>query len=465
MLLMKERPMASTHQLYNQGLKAYSQTMQQVVPERNTSLRFGSEPLIRKTAVKTGTVVSPIVTAASLPVFAQTQRIDRSYAQLKESIITRGRTYARNPIASRRGFVAENFIAESYNVDATIQKSSDRAYVPESNADASPDIVYDHGNKEASVKYYRDSEASAKAQTNPKYADQTRLVPKDQSEKAKEYLEQLAKKNEAKGRTNAAEIQRDTAKKIDSKIKGKGGVESTELTKKQADKLAEAFKTDEHGNTTVDHGKIDEVLRDTGLEQKVRRAKLVNELKGLGIAAAIGFGVAATITTVVELAQSGIAAANFDRIVSNGAIAGVESAALSIASYGVNKATTEILRSLKVDLLTNGGYTVNFAAAGILSIALFSTYTYLKLKLQGEDTSQALKTVGKQAMYSLSVLAVSVIAQGIYGGGAGIIVSSAIGLFYMAYQVGQTVHRRRVANRIKEFSIEQYKPMLLENFT
>lgn len=464
MLLLQNRATISSHQLYNEPQKMdfsnSTKTRDEVASIIEQKILDDSHFVVNSTGGRE--VLSTVVTAAGLPFFAQTQNIGIGFSQLKDSVIQRGTTYAKNTLASRRGYVAENFIAESYNLDAKIKKSDDYAYVPESNKDASPDIVYDYDSKEASLKFYKDSEQSAKAQTNPKYENQTRVIPEDQVDEAKEFLEKLAKKNEMKGRDEASQLQRQTAEKIDSKIKGRDGVESTGLTKKQSDELAEAFTVDENGNTIVDESKIDKVLKETGIETKVRRAKLMNELKGIGIAAAIGFGVGITITAVMELASSGIEAANFDRIMTNSFFAGVESGVLSIASYGINKLTSNVLNSsFGVNLLTDFGYTLNFAAAGLISIAVFSTYQFIKMKLAGVDTGKALSVVGRQAMFSLSVLAVSVIAQGIYGGAAGIIVSTSFGLIYMAYNVAETVHQRKMAERIREYTIEQYRPLLL----
>ncbi len=464
MLLLQNRTTISSHQLYNEPKRMdfsnSTKTRDEVTSIIEQKIIDDSHFVVNSTGGKE--VLSTVVAATSLPFFAQTQNIGVGYAQLKESIIQRGTTYAKNTLASRRGYVAENFIAESYNLDARIKKSNDMAYVPESTADASPDIVYDHGRKKASLKYYKDFVESAKAQTNPKYEDQTRIVPDDQVTDAKKYLNDQADWNEKVGRDSAAEIKRKTAEKIDSQIKSEDGIESTKLSKKQADKMAEAFTKDKDGNVIVDEKKIDEVLKETGIEAKARRAKLMNELKGVGVAAAIGFGIGVTITVIMELASSGIESANFDRIISNSVAAGAESGVLSVASYGINKLTTNTLQSaFGVDLLTKFGSALNLAVTGLISIAVFSTYQFIKMKMNGVDTSKALSVVGRQAMFSLSVLAVSVIAQGIYGGPAGIIVSTTIGLIYMAYNVTETVHQRKMAERIREYTIEQYRPLLL----
>ncbi len=453
MLMLQKKPIISTHQLYNECIRVCEQK-----PETKSKLP-GMAVMNRDGKYHTNgaEVIAPVTTASSLPFYRQTQNINLGFLLLKSEVIRRGTDYARNTLASRRGFVAENFVAETYNLDAIIKKINDKALVPESNKSASPDLLYNHGKNEASLKFYKDAVASAKAQTNKDYVNQKRIIPEDQVNDAIEHLDKLARKNEFKGRTDATQVQRKTAENIDSKIISDEGVESTPLTKKQADDLSNAFKVDKDGNIVIDEKKIDKVFEETGVTDKVHKAKLHNDLKGLGISAAIGFGVGIAITAIMELAASGISAANFDEIIFNSFAAGTESAVLSAATYGINKLTTNVLPSL----MSNVGYTLNFAVTGLISVVVFSTYQFVKMKINGEETGKALSVVGKQAGFSLSVLAVSVIAQGVCGGAAGIIVSTSIGLIYITYNIAKTAHQRRISEQIREYSIEQYKPLLL----
>ncbi|MBO4897678.1 MAG: hypothetical protein J5590_05215 [Clostridia bacterium] len=464
MLLLQDRPIISAHQLYNECNRARIQnnkTQKELtgIIEQSIISKIDEESYHTKEM----SVLSTVSTAASMPFYAQTQNINAAFRQVRNSVIQRGIAHARNTLAQRRGYIAENHHAETLNLDATIKKikNHEPAYTPGSTQKASPDIVY--GQKSAGVKYYKDAKSSGNAHTDPGYGDQIRIVPSDQEDDAKTNLLAEARKDELKGRYDAAKIKRQTAEKIDSVIRSEDGSKSTPLTKKQADKLSKAFSVDKEGNTVVDEKIIDEVYKEIGTEGKVNKAKFINELKGIGIAAAIGVGIGITITALVELASSGISAANIDKIITDSLTAGAESGILSVASYGINKLTTNVLQSaFKVNMLNNFGYTLNFAAAGLISIIVFSTYQFVKMKINGVETSIALKAVGRQAAFSLSVLAVSIIAQGVYGGVAGIIVSTTIGVIYIAYNVKTTLHNKRIAEKIREYTIEQYKPVLLE---
>ena len=59
---------------------------------------------------------------------------------------------------------------------------------------------------------------------------------------------------------------------------------------------------------------------------------------------------------------------------------------------------------------------------------------------------------------SLSVLAVSIVAQGVFGGTAGIIVATAAGIITVTYSITDAVHQRNFAERIRIYTIEQYTP-------
>lgn len=190
------------------------------------------------------------------------------------------------------------------------------------------------------------------------------------------------------------------------------------------------------------------------------RRVLINELKGAGISAAIGFGVAFTISAIVELARVGIASAEMGELIGHSMKAGMEGGIVSTATYGVGRLLSSMLQAHGVDLLTKTGALINFAAVGAVSIILVSAYQYVKMKVSGAETSVAFREVGKQALFSISVLAVSIIAQGIYGGYAGLIVSTSVGLIVLTVGVINSAHQRKLADRINEFAIEEYKPLL-----
>jgi len=65
---------------------------------------------------------------------------------------------------------------------------------------------------------------------------------------------------------------------------------------------------------------------------------------------------------------------------------------------------------------------------------------------------------GRQALFSLSLLAVSIAAQGIWGGPAGIIVSVSIGIIMISYTVCQSVHQRHFAEKVRLYMINKCMP-------
>lgn len=126
----------------------------------------------------TGGISSFASASAVMETQMQTSRISAAFNQLKNAVIARGKVYAGNSAASRGGYMAEDFVAESYNLDAVIKRVNvPKAITVKSTAKASPDVQA--GDQTASLKYNVDAKSSAKAQLNPAYENQKRIVPKD----------------------------------------------------------------------------------------------------------------------------------------------------------------------------------------------------------------------------------------------------------------------------------------------
>lgn len=426
-----------------------------------------------KTNNLTSVVTAPLAANAVGINSVQTYRIGQAFEQLRTSIISRGTQYTNNSEASRRGYIAENFTAESYNVDATIKRISDRAVVPDSHQKASPDIIYDHGKKQASLKFYMDAEASAKAQTNPEYGEQVRIVPADQLEDGKAKLGQLAKKNEAKGRTEAANIQKNTAKRMAATIKGSEGAESTALTKNQADEMSRSFTVDEKGNKKVNEARLDKAIEDTGLTKKVKNAKFTNELRGVGIAAAIGLGTGFALGFVVSLAQNGLNPESLKNAfvcgVKQGGISAVVAAGSAAISMTVGATVggtigTQIIANLGTNVAQKTAEKIyemcNTGVVGLLTITAFSVYEFTKLKINHYGTKECLIRVGKSAALSLSVLIVSMAASYYWPTVGGIVVSVVSGVIMTGYSIYSSVSEKETMREITFYSIELCRPTL-----
>lgn len=198
------------------------------------------------------------------------------------------------------------------------------------------------------------------------------------------------------------------------------------------------------------------------LEKTNTRRIIKNELQGLGIAAAIGLGVGFSIGFITTLAQSGIAPDSLKYAIMEGFKSGTESGIMSVISYSIGRvalqAISGVLENVGITLSENGLKMLNIGVIGSLTTIVFSAYQFLKLKLKGVTTEEALIQTGKQALFSLSLLAVSIAAQGIWGGSVGIIVSISIGIIMITYSVIDTVYQRFFSEKIRIYTIEKCCP-------
>ena len=399
-----------------------------------------------------------------------TNDVNQAFSDLVANLSRRGMQYANNTVASRGGYMAENFVADSYNLDATIKRSdAPRATVPEENGLSSPDIQY--GDEQASLKFYKDAKSSAMRQSDPGYGDQHRIVPSDQVDDAKAELAKKAQENRAKGRENAATQQEKTRDLIDDRIHGKDGTESTPMTKKQNDDLSKTIKKDENGNAYVDNEAMDKVMEDTGIKGKVKNAIRKNEIQGLASAVAIGAGIGFTIGFAVSLAQSGITPDSVKYAFVNGGKSGVASGVQSVVGYGIGRTIGQVATNAIEGVLSNAGLQITaniskmctMGTVGAITVAVFSTVQFVKLIYRGECLKSAAIQVGKQALFSLSLLAISIAAQGMWGGPAGIIVSIGTGIVIVSYTIADAVHQRTFAEECHIKTIEEYGRLALRH--
>ena len=198
------------------------------------------------------------------------------------------------------------------------------------------------------------------------------------------------------------------------------------------------------------------------LEKSNSKRVFKNELKGLGLAVAIGSAVGLTIGFITTLAQSGITPDTLKLATIEGLKSSAESGMLSAVGYGIGEVTSQaisgVLKNTGITIAENISKMVNMVVVGALTIVVFSTYQFIKLKLKGVATREALIQTGKQALFSLSLLAVSIAVQGIWGGAAVIIVSVSIGFIMITYSIVDAVHQRHFAEKIRIYTIGKCYP-------
>lgn len=227
---------------------------------------------------------------------------------------------------------------------------------------------------------------------------------------------------------------------------------------KHQEKHGGDFRNETHGSF-IDK---DKMLKTTNFKRVFR-----NELTGVGLAAAIGAGVGFTIGFTVSLAQSGISPESIKNAFASGGKAGMHSGIQSVFGYGIGrtvglvaqKALEGVLENIGIEITDNISKMCGMGAIGFITITIFCTYEFIKLRQTGISTKDALIKIGKQALFSLSLLALSIAAQGIWGGPAGLIVSVSSGIIFITVNIGQSIHNRKLADSIKVYTIEKAEPL------
>ena len=219
-----------------------------------------------------------------------TQTVKDEIDRLQQNLIKDGIERKNMDVAQMKGFTAETWHEGTFNINAALNDSSNRARKLAETGHASVDVQLDSGEK-YSLKYYRNAEESVKQQvTNVKqayakylsnaktngtkdiltfseycekygydeknledllqsvYRGQGRLIPSNQLEAAKAYLNRLIATESSKGNESRLVLYKnykDTLDSITSVITDENGNTSYELTKEQAEKLAQMSKDGE----------------------------------------------------------------------------------------------------------------------------------------------------------------------------------------------------------------------------
>ncbi len=215
------------------------------------------------------------------------------------------------------------------------------------------------------------------------------------------------------------------------------------------------------------------------LHKTNRNRIIVKELTGLGIATAIGLGTGFAIGFVVSLAQNGLNPESLKYAFISGAKQGVSTSAMALASTVIGRTIGEfsskaisnvIINTMQNNAtITKAAITqstivqisdiVNFSVVGSLTILAFSIYEFAKLKKAGYTTKESILRTAKSASVSMSMLALSVITQGIWGGMAGMIVSVVSGIAMIGFSVCKISHDKSLMREIMYFSAEKCVPL------
>ena len=143
----------------------------------------------------------------------------------------------------------------------------------------------------------------------------------------------------------------------------------------------------------------------------------------------------------------------------------------SVVGYGIGRTIGQVATNAIEGILSNAGLEITaniskmctMGTVGAITVAVFSTVQFVKLIYRGECLKSAAIQVGKQALFSLSLLAISIAAQGMWGGPAGIIVSIGTGIVIVSYTIADAVHQRTFAEECHIKTIEEYGRLALRH--
>ena len=266
--------------------------------------------------------------------------VEDAIKKFQDDLINRASDYANLPNDKLKGFIAEVWHKNTYNIKATVRNTKYRATMPKSTDFASPDIEVSDGQKYSS-KYYATAQQSVMEQAKsywrrfnedmakrrakglPEinfeewlkkrglssdeidkfcsiYTGQGRIIPTEQLKAALELL----KKKIAKEQMNRPELvagYEETLKKLQDKIQTADGTASIPLSKEDAEKLAQMAKD----------GNVDLSQFGITTENLVDFVSIMKDSMKAGVTAAI-------ITTVLKLAPE--IYKSIDYLIKNGKI-------------------------------------------------------------------------------------------------------------------------------------------------
>lgn len=230
--------------------------------------------------------------------------------------------HLNNTVGTFKGYVAEEWHAGTYNIEAIKHGSEHSAWTLQSNADGSVDIETNFG-KEYSLKYYDSAEKAENAQAalfkdshGIKYKGQERLIAAEQIEEAKYWAgrrEESAKYNSEKDpavKKNLSAAHRETAQHLVGTVSDDEGIKSKELSVKEAEKIAKEAQS-KSGFDPEKHGiKKEEHIEHLSYEEEIQINYINNAFKA-GLTAA-------SITAVTQLVPELYKA--IDYLIKNGEI-------------------------------------------------------------------------------------------------------------------------------------------------
>lgn len=202
-------------------------------------------------------------------------KVDKAIEELENNI--NYHKYRNLSVDKLQGYMFEEMISGSFNVDAAASRSSYRTIVPHSTVKDSPDILIlknDQVVGAASAKSYANGAESAKQQAriNPdthqaSYQGQKRLVSDGQLSDAKAEAQKQHFRNNST-RPDVSEAYRETEEKLTDRLNTDDGTRSGKFSREELDQIAreskdQSFKAKDHGITALSAVNVENLMRES----------------------------------------------------------------------------------------------------------------------------------------------------------------------------------------------------------
>ncbi len=199
--------------------------------------------------------------------------------------------------------------------------------------------------------------------------------------------------------------------------------------KDRKDHLQKGHGGDFHNESDMPMIDRKRMVRNTNTKRIIK-----NEIKGVGIAAIIGFGTTATMSYIIELSKNGISYETFKNASRTAAINGTIGAGFGIGSYlvyrGVELVADYAIKKMGIQLSEGALKGIKGGVAGGILIAGTSAYGYWQLRNEGYSVQDSLIETGIQSIFPTVTLALS-----LYGGPIGLTIGTVSTLGYMGYSL------------------------------
>lgn len=173
------------------------------------------------------------------------------------------------------------------------------------------------------------------------------------------------------------------------------------------------------------------------------------ELQGVGLVAAVSFGIGASIEIIATLAIEGISAESVKASLINGAKAGLKSAAIGIGTYAITRIVSSVLQRV----FHLGQAFAQGSAVVIVGIG-FAIGEFVLLKKQGYSTKDAALSAGKNLLIGLGIFAISQIPV------CGAYLAVAVSIIYISSTVAKDVCQQKFLKELDYNAVLWNAPVL-----